>query len=142
MQKVIFQEYFKKVSKKIMNYLADMISRIRVAMKKRASFVIIANTKECARILTKMHADGYISQLTIINERTIKIILNYKHNMVAIRELKILSTPGLKHYISAEKLRDHQSHYYDIYLMTNIGLLNRAEAIAKNKGGIALLSIR
>jgi len=124
-----------------MNYLADMISRIRVAIKKRASFVIIAYNKECARILTKMHIDGYISHLTI-NDREIKIIFNYKHNMVAIRELKILSTPGLKQYISAARLKEHQCHFYEIYIMTNIGLLNRAEAIAANKGGIALLSIR
>jgi len=124
-----------------MNYLSDMISRIRVAIKKRSSLVVIAYNKECARILTKMHEDGYISHL-IIKDREIQISLNYKNNMVAIRDLKMLSTPGLKVYISAAKLKDPQCHYYEVYIMTNVGLLNRAEAIATNKGGIALLSLR
>jgi len=124
-----------------MNYVSDMISRIRVAIKKRSSIVMIANNKECSRILTKMHDDGYISHLTV-KDREIQIVLNYKNNMVAIRDLKMLSTPGLKIYMSAARLKEHQCHFYEIYIMTNIGLLNRAEAIALNKGGIALLSIR
>lgn len=122
-------------------YLADMISRIRVAIRKRASFVVIAYNKECARIITKMHIDGYISHFTV-HDREIKLFFKFQHNMVVIRDLKILSTPGLKQYISAARLKQHQCHFYDVYVMTNIGLLNRIEAIAANKGGIAVLSIR
>jgi len=124
-----------------MNYLADMISRIRVAIIKRASFVFIHNTKECLKILTKMHFDGYFTHIEIESDQ-IKIIFNYKHNMIAIRDIKMLSTPGLKKYISAAEVRARHNYFYDMYIETNIGLLNKAEAIAKNKGGIAVLSIR
>lgn len=125
-----------------MNYLADMISRIRVAIKKRASFVIIAYNKECALILNKMYIDGYITSVVPENDREIKIMFNLKYNMAAIRDIKMISTPGNKKYISAKELARHEIHIYEMYIMTNIGLLNRAEAISLNKGGIALMTIR
>lgn len=126
-----------------MNYLADMISRIRVAIIKRATFVKIKNTKECARILTKFYNDGYIQYLELDQEKDeIKIIFNYKNNMISIRDIQLLSKPGLKKYISAKTLNSPHNYNYDIYLMTNIGLLNKAEAMAKNIGGIGILTIR
>jgi ribosomal protein S8 len=124
-----------------MNYLADMISRIRVAIIKRATFVIIKNTKECAKILTKLYIDGYIEHLEIEKD-FIKIIFNFKNNTVSIRDIQLLSKPGLKKYISAKALQSPHNYDYDVYLMTNMGLLNKTEAIAKNTGGIGILTIR
>jgi len=124
-----------------MNYLADMISRIRVAIIKRATFVIIKNTKECAKILTKLYIDGYIEHLEIEKD-FIKIIFNFKNNTVSIRDIQLLSKPGLKKYISAKSLQSPHNYDYDVYLMTNMGLLNKTEAIAKNTGGIGILTIR
>ena len=124
-----------------MNYLADMISRIRVAIIKRATFVIVKNTKDCAKILTKFYIDGYIQNLEV-NGDTIKVIFNYKNNMVSLRDIQIVSKPGMKRYISSKSLRSVHNYDYEMYIMTNIGLLNKKEAIAQNKGGIALLTIR
>jgi ribosomal protein S8 len=124
-----------------MNYLADMISRIRVAILKRSTFVVIKNTKECLQILTKMHIDGYILNLEVDKEH-ITVFFNFKDNSNSIRDIKILSTPGLKKHFSAKFLRSYHQYYYEVYLMTNVGLLNKAEAIAMRKGGTALLSIR
>jgi ribosomal protein S8 len=124
-----------------MNYVADMISRIRVAIIKRATFVIIKNTKECAKILTKLYIDGYIEHLEIEKD-FIKIIFNFKNNTVSIRDIQLLSKPGLKKYISAKSLESPHNYDYDVYLMTNMGLLNKTEAIAKNTGGIGILTIR
>lgn len=124
-----------------MNYLADMISRIRVAIIKRATFVSIKNTKECAKILTKLYIDGYIEHLEIEHD-FIKIIFNFKYNTISIRDIQLLSKPGFKRYISAKSLQSQHNYDYDVYLMTNIGLLNKAEAIAKNAGGIGILTIR
>jgi len=124
-----------------MNYLADMISRIRIAIIKRSTFVIVKNTKECAKILTKFYIDGYIENLQIEKDY-IKISFNYKNNIISIRDIYLLSTPGLKKYISAKSLQSPHNYDQDIYLMTSIGLLNKTEAIAKNIGGIGVLTIR
>nr|YP_010576312.1 ribosomal protein S8 [Thecamoeba quadrilineata]UZN43849.1 ribosomal protein S8 [Thecamoeba quadrilineata] len=124
-----------------MNYVADMISRIRVAIIKRATFVIIKNTKECAKILTKLYIDGYIEHL-IMEQDYIKIFFNIKNNTISIRDIQLLSKPGLKKYISAKSLQSPHNYDYEVYLMTNKGLLNKTEAIAKNAGGIGILTIR
>jgi ribosomal protein S8 len=124
-----------------MNYLADLISRIRVAIIKRATFVIIKNTKECLKILTKLHIDGYILNMEIEKDFII-IYFNFKDNLNSIRDIKIISTPGLKKTFSVKFLRSKHNYYYEIYLMTHLGLLNKSEAIALNIGGTALLSIR
>jgi len=123
------------------NHLADMISRIRVAIIKRATFVIVKNTKECAKILTKLYIDGYIRHLDS-NSESIKIIFNYKNNMISLRDFQLVSKPGYKKYISVKNLRSRHNYDYDMYIMTNIGLLNKKEAIAENKGGIGILTIR
>lgn len=124
-----------------MNYLADMISRIRVAINKRSTFVIIKNTKECLKILTKLHIDGYILNLEVEKD-FITVYFNFSDNLNSIRDIKMLSTPGLKKYFSVKFLRSRHNYYYEVYLMTHLGLLNRAEAITLNIGGIALMSIR
>lgn len=124
-----------------MNYVADMISRIRVAIIKRATFVKIKNTKECAKILTKFYHDGYIRHLDVEGDQLI-VTFNFKNNMVSIRDIKLLSKPGLKKYISAKSLHSLHNYDSDIYLITSLGLLNKVEAMAQNIGGIGVLTIR
>lgn len=123
-----------------MNYLADMISRIRVAIIKRTTFVIIKNTKECLKILTKLHIDGYIN--LEVEKDFITVYFNFSDNFNNIRDINIISTPGLKRHFSVKFLNSRYNYYYEVYLLTHLGLLNKAEAIALNIGGIALLSIR
>jgi len=121
--------------------MADMISRIRVAISKRVTFVVVKNTKECARVLTKLHQDGYIQTLTIEKDQ-IKISFNFLNNFISIRDIQLLSTPGFKRYISAASLHSKHSYDQEMYIMTKIGLLNKSEAKAKNIGGIGILTIR
>jgi len=124
-----------------MNYTADMIARMKVAMIKRVTFVNIKNTKECAKILTKFYQDGYIQNF-LLESDYIKVFFNFKNNMISIRDIKLLSTPGCKRYISVAALSSRHNLDYDVYLMTKKGLLNKTEAIALNIGGIGILTIR
>jgi len=124
-----------------MNHLADMISRIRIAIIKRATFVIVKNTKDCAKILTKFYIDGYVQSLEV-NDEYIKIYFNFKNNTMGIRDIQLVSKPGFKKYISVASLSSKHNYDHDMYILTNVGLLNKIEAIAQNIGGIAILTIR
>lgn len=124
-----------------MNHLADMISRIRVAIIKRATFVIVKNTKENSKILTKFYIDGYVQSLDVHKEY-IKIIFNFKNNTTGIRDIQLIYKPGFKKYISVNYLASKHNYDSDMYILTNVGLLNKIEAIAQNRGGIGVLTIR
>jgi len=77
-----------------------------------------------------------------VHQEYIKIIFNFKNNTLGIRDIQLVSKPGFKRYISVASLSSKHNYDHDMYILTNIGLLNKIEAIAENKGGIAVLTIR
>jgi ribosomal protein S8 len=123
------------------NNLADMIARINVAKRRRLWHVNVRYTEECAKIATKLLLDGYLRNFEILDNKTMRIHFYYHYNTNGLRELRLISSPGFKRYF---KIRDLKSKYFtfaNVYLWTNAGLLDLKEAIAKNQGGYAILSV-
>jgi ribosomal protein S8 len=125
-----------------MNNLADMIARINVAHRRRLWSVNVRYTEECVKIVTKLLLDGYIRSFDILDSKTMRIHFYYHYNVNGLRELRLISSPGFKRYLSVQELRSKYFTFSNVYLWTPAGLLDLKEAIAKNKGGYAILSVR
>lgn len=123
------------------NNLADMIARINVAKRRRLWHVTVRYTDECAKIATKLLLDGYLRNLEILDKKKMRIHFYYHYNTNGIREIRLISSPGFKRYFSIRDLKSKYFTFSNVYLWTPVGLLDIKEAIAKNKGGYAILSV-
>ena len=125
-----------------MNNIADMIARINVAHRRRLWSVKVRYTDECAKLATKFLLDGYIRSFEILDSKSMRIHFYYHYNVNGLREIRLISSPGFKRYLTTKDLRSKYFTFANVYFWTTAGLLDLKEAIAKNKGGYAILSIR
>ena len=123
------------------NNLADMIARINVAKRRRLWYVDVRFTEECAKIATKLLLDGYLRNFEILDQKKMRIHFYYHYNTNGIRELRLISSPGFKRFLSIRDLKSKYFTFTNVYLWTQAGLLDLKEAIAHNKGGYAILSV-
>ncbi len=129
--------------KKMTDPIADFLTRIRNAVKAGHKVVEIpaSNTKkEITRIL---HEKGYILSYKFVEDGpqgSIKIALKYhpetKRN--AIKDLKRISTPGLRRYAGVGTMPSVLNGLGIAIISTSHGLMTDKEARTQNVGGEVL----
>jgi len=87
--------------------IADLLTRIRNAIKARKKFVDIpfSNMKESIIKITQEYhfVNGY-SIIEVDNHKMIRVILKYVNGESSISGLKRISTPGLRKYSGKDEL--------------------------------------
>ncbi|MBN0970722.1 30S ribosomal protein S8 [Mycoplasma phocoeninasale] len=127
----------------IIDPIADMFVRMKNAISRKYTEVVLPHSVKKEKILEIVKREGYITNYeVIVNEKTsfkeIKITLKYKgmnQNQSAISGLKKVSKPGLKVYSPSEKLPRVLSGYGTAIISTSKGLLTDKEARKANLGG-------
>ena len=90
-----------------MNHLLwDMLTRIRNGQKAGKTSILQPNTKLCCKVLDIFLDEGYISSYntTLHNSRMVRIHLKYSKNIPVIKQIKAISKPSKRVYISAKEL--------------------------------------
>jgi small subunit ribosomal protein S8 len=132
-----------------MDYISDMISRIRNNLNKKFSDVIILNSKICLNILYILYRLGYINGFSILNKNYIKVYLKYSATGIpSIKQIKRISKQGNRIYCSKSyfKLNKNLLHNMNsnsnvFILTTNKGVITANEMLLYNCGGEILLYI-
>lgn len=124
--------------------IADMIARINNAIKARKDEVAIPNSKIKEKIAEILKREGYIEDYVISeedkkgNQATLIIKLKYlgrRNTKPAITKIERVSTPGLRKYVSIDKLPYVQKGLGIAILTTNKGILTDSEARKLRVGG-------
>ncbi|MBN2020555.1 MAG: 30S ribosomal protein S8 [Sedimentisphaerales bacterium] len=88
--------------------IADMLTRIRNAVRIRSRHVNIRASKLCAAVADVLKSEGYISDFERIEEGVqglIRITLKYDQTgRAAIEEIKRVSRPGKREYCGFEDM--------------------------------------
>lgn len=121
--------------------ISDMLTRIRNAQlaEHKTVSIPLSNIKlEIAKILKK---ENYIEDFKKTGKGAGKIIeINIKHPKV-INEIKRISKPGQRVYISAKEIKQVKSGYGISIISTPKGLMTNKEAHKAGIGGELLLEI-
>ena len=118
--------------------IADMLTRVRNALKARHAKVDVPSSKlklEIARILKD---EGYISDYSVDTEAAhprIKITNKIANRTSAITGLKRVSRPGLRRYVGAQEIPRVLGGMGVSILSTSRGILSGREAKKQNVGG-------
>lgn len=125
--------------------VADMITRIRNAVRVRKDFVQMPSSKLKLSIAEVLKREGYIEGFELVEkplQNDLRIHLRYgPEGEFVIQRIDRFSTPGCRRYRSAKELQPVLNGLGILVVSTNKGVLSDRECRAQNVGGEVLCSI-
>ena len=124
--------------------LGDMLTRIRNAQLRGKSTVRTPASKLRAWVLDVLAAEGYIRGYESVADAThpeIEISLKYYDGAPVIRELKRVSKPGRRVYMSVNDIPSVRQGLGVSIVSTSKGVMSDAAARSNNVGGEVLCTV-
>jgi len=118
--------------------ISDLLTRVRNANAALLPNLEIPHSKMKESIAQILKREGYISDLTVIDEshvKRIKITLKYQGRKGVIEGLKRISTPGLRRYVGSDEIPRVRNGLGMAILSTSSGILTGDDARRQNVGG-------
>jgi small subunit ribosomal protein S8 len=125
--------------------IGDMLSRIRNAQQRGKSKVTTPASKLRERVLEVLQHEGYIRGYSVAEygngKSEIEIELKYFDGEPVIKDLKRVSKPGRRVYVSVETLPVVYRGLGISIVSTSKGVMSDTEARANNVGGEVLCTV-
>jgi len=123
--------------------IADMLTRIRNAIRREHRFVDVMFSKLNLNILKVFQNAGFIARvIESKDQRRIRVYLKYTSDRKPIiTQLKRESSPGRRRYVKAEGLPVLQRGLGKAVVSTSHGVMDADEARKKKIGGELICSI-
>ncbi len=136
----------------MMDPIADMLTRIRNAQAVKKAVVVMPMSKIKHNISKILETEGWITKSEVVkatgtkNEAQqfdeLKLTLKYdQKGQGAIRSIKRISKPGLRVYVSKDKLPYVLNNYGIAIISTSTGLMTNKVARKQGLGGEVLCEI-
>ena len=127
------------------NTIADMLTRLRNAMRNRATHVNCRNSNICGGIARVLKSEGYISDHVVIDDGQqgiLRIELRYGPNGENVfNVLRSQSKPSRRVYVGAKKLPRPTAGLGIAILSTSKGVMSDREARKEHVGGELLCTV-
>jgi small subunit ribosomal protein S8 len=127
--------------------IGDMLTRIRNGQSAGDALVRVLPSKINENVLKVLQDEGYINSYEAIGEavaeKLIQVELRYFRKVGAIKEIKRVSKPGRRIYMSIAEIKQNR-HYNGlgvIVLSTPKGVISDKQAIEENVGGEVLCKV-
>jgi len=124
--------------------ISDMLTRIRNANAVSKMYVDVPYSKFKEEILKVLKEEKYIKDYEVIEENKRKILrvhLLYFGRRKAINEIKKISTPGRRIYVSKDEIPIVKNNYGIAVLTTSKGVMSSKKAKEIGVGGELLFYI-
>ncbi|MEO8227234.1 MAG: 30S ribosomal protein S8 [Gemmatimonadota bacterium] len=118
--------------------VADMLTRIRNACSaghRRVDMPVSRLKSDLARLLRDNH---FIADYKVLDDGAhgvLRLYLKYHNESPVIRELKRMSTPGLRRYVKSREIPRVRNGLGMAIVSTSRGLMSDRDARANNLGG-------
>jgi small subunit ribosomal protein S8 len=124
--------------------IADLLTRIRNAVKARKNAVDIPSSRLKREIVRILKENKYVSDMLEIPDNKqgiLRVYLRYgKNDAPALKGLRRISRPGLRRYMDAEEVRRSTFNVRGMLVVsTSSGVMTNFEAARKKIGGEAIL---
>jgi small subunit ribosomal protein S8 len=126
--------------------IADMLTRIRNAMRARHARVELPASKLKIEIARVLKEEGYISTYKIVDEskthKALRVFLKYtpdKHSVIT--DLRRVSRPGSRRYVAADQIRGVVGGLGICILTTPRGVMTGRAARRERIGGELLCEV-
>jgi small subunit ribosomal protein S8 len=123
----------------ITDTLSNLFSKIKNGYLAKKSKIVQQNSKQSINILNILVKEGFIKGYKINSKNQLDIYLKYKKNKAVINEIKRLSKPGKRLYITNKDLYKKKTGFYII--SSSNGILTDLQAKKLNVGGELICKI-
>ena len=123
----------------ITDTLSNLFSKIKNGYLAKKSKIVQQKSKQSISILNILVKEGFIKSYKINSKNQLNIYLKYRKNKAVIIEIKRLSKPGNRLYITNKNLYQNKKGFYII--STSIGILTDLQAKKLNVGGELICQI-
>nr|QPN53980.1 ribosomal protein S8 [Phytophthora novae-guineae] len=123
----------------ITDTLSNLFSKIKNGYLAKKSKIVQQKSKQSINILNILVKEGFIKGYKINSKNQLDIYLKYRKNKAVITEIKRLSKPGKRLYITNKDLYKKKTGFYII--STSIGILTDLQAKKLNVGGELICKI-
>lgn len=124
--------------------IASLIGRINLARKHKKNY-IIEKKSTIGETILKMLLNKHFIKYYLITTKDFIIFLQYKGNFSLIREIKLISKPGKRIFVTTyqlESLIRRSTASSSFYILSTIkGLLYAEDSLALNIAGELLIKI-
>lgn len=125
--------------------IADMLTRVRNAVRIEADEVNVRASKVCEGVAKVLKEEGYIKDYDKIDDNKqgiIRIILNYNSEYGAvISDIKRVSKPGRRWYSKVDDLPEVMGGLGIAIVSTSKGVLSDRQCRQENTGGELLCTV-
>lgn len=125
--------------------IADMLTRIRNAGMAGHAKLDMPSSNLKVAVATVLHEQGYLKNFKVISDSkqgVLRIFLKYDENqMPVIHEIKRVSTPGCRVYVSKEEIPRVKNGLGVSVLSTSKGVMDDVSARRENVGGEVICTI-
>ena len=124
--------------------IADMLTRIRNAQRANHLTVLIPSSKFKLALAKILKKEGYVKD--VIQHKkgvkiTLEVVLKKVGDNYAISEIKRISKPGQRRYISKKKVSKVLGGYGLSIISTHQGVMTNLEAKSKGLGGEIIFEV-
>nr|AZL93008.1 ribosomal protein S8 [Peronospora effusa]AZL93059.1 ribosomal protein S8 [Peronospora effusa] len=123
----------------ITDTLSNLFSKIKNGYLAKKSKIVQQKSKQSINILNILVKEGFIKSYKINSKNQLDIYLKYRKNKAVIIEIKRLSKPGKRLYITNKDLYKNKKGFYII--STSVGILTDLQAKKLNVGGELICKI-
>ena len=121
--------------------LSNLLISIKNGYIARKSTVSIKFSLFVLKVLKILYIEGFINSYFISNKGKIIIKLKYYQNSKLFNQLKVISKPGKRVYLTSRELKRKYYYYNFVLISTTQGLMTHKLAIRKNLGGEILFTL-
>ena len=124
--------------------IADLITRIRNAVKVGKNEILVPTSKLKAQVVEVLVKNGYVAGFEITNDKPrgiLKVTINEAGTNAKINEISKVSKPGRRVYSAADDLPVVKSGRGMIIVSTSKGLMTGKEAKKNRLGGEILVKV-
>lgn len=119
--------------------IADMLTRVRNACGSKHRRVDMPASKVKVEIARILKENNYIQDYRIVESeeghKLLRVILRYAGGQAVIRELKRVSSPGLRKYVGAGEIPRVRNGLGMAILSTSRGVMSDSDARRSHTGG-------
>lgn len=115
--------------------IADMLTRIRNAVRNDAKIVTCLNSKVCRGIADVLKAEGYINGYEVIQDGRQGVLKYGPHGERVINRLSRMSKPGCRVYGKVTDLPRPLQGMGTVVVSTSRGVLSDRQCREQNVGG-------
>ncbi|KKS81021.1 MAG: 30S ribosomal protein S8 [Candidatus Woesebacteria bacterium GW2011_GWC1_43_10b] len=124
----------------IVNYpVGDFFIRIKNAARAGHKEVVLPSTKFIKEIAKTLKKEGFLDSVSQ-DKGNLKISLAYRKKEPIIMDIKLISKPGLRRYVSADEISKRRGASI-LILSTSKGVLSSQDALKARVGGEVIAEV-